>query len=380
MATNYTGTHSPPPGQDSPAPGPGSIPIVSLPVDADPNNVSTMFLQQYRILADYAALVQASGKKNPLISNPSGSGFGAVAHVGPGGGTITPSLTGSSRWDGYIVIKIIGAGGLGVGTFQWSNDGGGTYGPTTAIPGGGIHTDTTSGVVVTFAGAFVALDTYAFRCADVGPSRWADNVSGIVRHGIDHLGMASDRYSEFIEMWDQPPTANTFNNLASPGTVWPGYPRWRAIIGGGGGNAITTIPAVFNAGLRYSACSMLNGVATNRIGSHFTISPGPSSLTQLDALVSNVSGFGLTVAGAYPNVGLGVIIGGPAIAAPQWVHCEWPALGAGRLFLNGIYAGAVAALVGGTDYQIAALGTIGTTTLIGPVRLRHHTDGTAPIF
>lgn len=91
-------------------------------------------------------------------------GFSAVTQVGVGVGTVATSGSTGNDTGLSVQIKIIGAGGLGVGTFQWSNDGGTTFGTTTTIPGGGSHTDARSGITVVFAGAnFDATDTYSFE-------------------------------------------------------------------------------------------------------------------------------------------------------------------------------------------------------------------------
>lgn len=98
-------------------------------------------------------------------------GFSSVTHVGPGTGTVTPSA-GSPVPTGYqsasangrsYRILIIGNGGLGVGTYRLSTNGGTTYGDTTTIPGGGATTaDPETGIIATFAGTFTAGDTYSW--------------------------------------------------------------------------------------------------------------------------------------------------------------------------------------------------------------------------
>lgn len=116
----------------------------------------------YTISATQLWAIGAGGNR---YSNLSGGtlrppGFSSVTHAGAGTGTVTPSGTNTGGLS--IVVKIIGSGGLGVGTFQWSADGGTTFGATTTIPGGAIYTDSASGIIITFAGTFTATDTYSF--------------------------------------------------------------------------------------------------------------------------------------------------------------------------------------------------------------------------
>lgn len=60
MSSNYVGN---PTATESPSatPGQGVYPTVVVPADADPNNVATMFSQQYPVLADFIAYVQSRG-------------------------------------------------------------------------------------------------------------------------------------------------------------------------------------------------------------------------------------------------------------------------------------------------------------------------------
>lgn len=95
------------------------------------------------------------------------STVGVITVVGSGtAGWVTQV---SSPLDNYAaVINIVGAGALGVGTFTYSLDGNNTPGGQTLIPGGGAYAIPNSGVVVTFSGTFVALDTYAFATTTAG--------------------------------------------------------------------------------------------------------------------------------------------------------------------------------------------------------------------
>lgn len=61
MSSNYTGV---PTGEQPPAaiPGPAVDPIIVLPVGTDPFNVDTMFVQQYKVLADYISYLQQTAQ------------------------------------------------------------------------------------------------------------------------------------------------------------------------------------------------------------------------------------------------------------------------------------------------------------------------------
>jgi hypothetical protein len=87
------------------------------------------------------------------------------ARVGTSTGTITVAGTAA---DSYVVkVKIIAAGTLGAGTFQYSLDNGRTYSPTITIPAGGTYVLASTGLTLTFvAGAgpayFDVGDVHAF--------------------------------------------------------------------------------------------------------------------------------------------------------------------------------------------------------------------------
>lgn len=75
----------------------------------------------------------------------------------------------ASYVDGYDVrVTIMQGGGLGVGTFKYSIDGGDNYSGETQIPANGRFGISGTGLMMTFAGTQTALDTFAFTTT--GPS------------------------------------------------------------------------------------------------------------------------------------------------------------------------------------------------------------------
>lgn len=98
-----------------------------------------------------------------------------------GPGTISAQLTAPSD-DYQVTITIDGAGGIGVGTFHYTVDGGNTQSATIQIPGGaGKYAIPNTGLVVTFAnggGAFVVGDTYAYYAATAGYTTTSLNTAG----------------------------------------------------------------------------------------------------------------------------------------------------------------------------------------------------------
>lgn len=272
MASNHTGTATPTPGAlaPSPAPAPGAAPVTSIPEDVDPNNVATMFAQQYPTLADYIAFLQSASRVNIPVApgSSTGFGFGAITHSGGGTGTITPS--GVSLGGQYCVVKIMSSGGLGVGSFQFSTDGGSTYGATTTIPGGGTYTDG-SGIAITFAGTFTSTDTYAFRCIDAPLQMWHDP-SGRARELVDHLGFLNGQVSSHREDWTL--DATSAFAAASSDVYIPGNSRWKYTLGTAGVDPTLAfvVPQAdalgnFNC-LRFtgstSVANLINGVRTSR--------------------------------------------------------------------------------------------------------------------
>lgn len=100
MSSNYVGN---PTGVQPPAiqPAPGVAPVVVLPADNDPNNVATMFLQQYKVFADYIAYLMQAGTGS--VS------FKGIIIDGVGGIPVTPiagqlSVSGNSTFTGTIAV------------------------------------------------------------------------------------------------------------------------------------------------------------------------------------------------------------------------------------------------------------------------------------
>jgi hypothetical protein len=95
----------------------------------------------------------------PAASATPGS-CGAIVHVGSG-----PAMTAAgAAYDTFqAIVRVVAAGALGSGTFQYSMDGGDTYSSVIVIPSGGTYLIPDSNITLTFpAGTYVANDTYSF--------------------------------------------------------------------------------------------------------------------------------------------------------------------------------------------------------------------------
>jgi hypothetical protein len=95
----------------------------------------------------------------------------------PTTGVITVAGAGTAGWvtqasspgDAYnVLLTIKTPGAPGTAAFTYSLDGGGNTSPTIAVPGSGVYAIPGTGVVLTFAGTFVAADTYALTTAAAG--------------------------------------------------------------------------------------------------------------------------------------------------------------------------------------------------------------------
>jgi hypothetical protein len=94
--------------------------------------------------------------------------IGPVTKVGTG-----PDITvaGTIKAAADAILKIVGAGGRNVGTYQLSLDGGDAWGTVRTIPVDGAITVGTTGATITFpAQAAVAGDTYSFELLEPVPS------------------------------------------------------------------------------------------------------------------------------------------------------------------------------------------------------------------
>lgn len=197
MSTDYTGNKKAAQAP-SPAPGPGVLPGIIVPADNDPNNVATMFVQQYKTMADYWAWLQNVAEFNPPYTNGNSGGFTTVAHVGSGTGTVVPSGNVKINTGTNVVLQILSNGATGTATFQTSINGGTTYGGTQTTSAS--MTDATSGITLAFTGTFVSSDTYQFLSAFT-PLEAFTQADGYVRSLTDHNGYRMGRVTEVIQNW-----------------------------------------------------------------------------------------------------------------------------------------------------------------------------------
>lgn len=94
--------------------------------------------------------------------------IGPVTKVGSG-----PDITvaGTVKAAADVILKIVGAGGRNVGTYQLSLDGGDAWGTVRTIPVDGAIVVSTTGATITFpAQSAVAGDTYSFELLEPVPS------------------------------------------------------------------------------------------------------------------------------------------------------------------------------------------------------------------
>lgn len=86
-----------------------------------------------------------------------------------GSGTLSWITQASSTLDNFdVLVTVSAAGALGAATFTWSVDGGKDTSGITLVPSGGVFVIPGTGVVLTFAGTFVAADTYEFKTSTAG--------------------------------------------------------------------------------------------------------------------------------------------------------------------------------------------------------------------
>lgn len=91
---------------------------------------------------------------------------GTVTIGGGGINNVTQQSSPLDAWKAKVSITIAGA--LGTAAFTWSLDNGTTPSAQVVTTGGGKYAIPNSGIVLTFAGAFVALDVYAFDTTGPG--------------------------------------------------------------------------------------------------------------------------------------------------------------------------------------------------------------------
>jgi hypothetical protein len=129
------------------------------------------------------------------------NGFSLVTHTGLGTGTIVPS--GNCGTNNIYFILISTSGGLGVGQFRLSYDGGLTYSSPITIPGGGVYQDPNTFLTLTFAGLFVIQDVYWFKPLFSPLEVFKDNQ--LQAHSlVDHSGFPMGRRTEIREEWLDP--------------------------------------------------------------------------------------------------------------------------------------------------------------------------------
>lgn len=109
----------------------------------------------------------AGGQVQAMELNPSVAGTNsAVSQVGAGPAV---SVSGSPN-DAYsVIVNVTTGGALGVGQFQYSQDGGNDFSSTFVIPSGGTFVIPNTGLTLTFAaGTYVVGTSYAFTCVAPG--------------------------------------------------------------------------------------------------------------------------------------------------------------------------------------------------------------------
>lgn len=116
-------------------------------------------------LSNGVLTVLKTPKPGLSVNNPA-PGISAVVHSGGGSGTVTAAGTPLGNFS--VVIQITASGGLGVGAFQVSVDGGSNFSSPLTIPPSGSYAvplpsgTAETGADVTFAGTFTSGDTYSF--------------------------------------------------------------------------------------------------------------------------------------------------------------------------------------------------------------------------
>ncbi len=239
MATPHTGN---PDGQNgaSPAPAPGVVPIFTEPADGDDLNAASVN-QAFSTGADFTAYIQSCARISPpIVGAANSTGFSSVTHTGGGTGTVVPS--GTSNGGIFFVVQIDTSGGLNVGKYKYSINGGLTYSSAVTIPVSGVTAALGGvGIVLTFAGTFTATDTYAFRSADTPQHLYSDpNDSPLYR--IDHLGFPGGNIGRFREDWQ-----NKCANQTSTAAAITGNTKWAVTITNGSTISLGEVPSVLGS-------------------------------------------------------------------------------------------------------------------------------------
>lgn len=181
---------------------------------------------------------------NPLQSTPN------VSQSGPGSGVVTAQAnSGGPSGEYQVLVKILQAGGLGTGTFQYSTNGGTTYSAQFTIPSGpGTFLIGATNVVVTFSGTFSAGAIYAFSTA------W------ITQYGVDEqssLSLAVSCQNQWATLspaspsgqyvlWAQAASPEVVTALVIPDPVIPGQVDLTLIGASNGPVSAAAITAVSN--------------------------------------------------------------------------------------------------------------------------------------
>lgn len=215
--------------QPSLPPGPGVLPTVYLPADTDGASWANL-AQGTKTDTDFIGHIQSAVRLDTPAVSP-GTGFTQPVRTGTGTGTITPGsssvITGGQLKTAAglrVQIKIVTPGAIGTATFQTSLDGGNTYGSVQTSAA--TVTDSTSHVVQSMAGTFVAGDIYNFRSAFTPLASWVDN-GGRNRSLVSHNGFAGGQVIQNATAWDISATDGG---------------RWTTNISGGGNVSVIQAP------------------------------------------------------------------------------------------------------------------------------------------
>lgn len=225
MATPYAPVGTPVSAQSpSPAPTPGSSPVVAIPDDTDALNAASV-AQMVKVPTDYLTYLQQTANWRPPLQPNGLTGFTSVTHSGSGTGTVTPASASQTLLQRTIapvsvVVKIIAGGAVGTATFQISLDGGNSFGST--ITTAATYRDPNSFITMTFSGTFTIGDRYAFSPTDCPRAAFLDRL-GNPGHVIDHNGLMTGKGARFEETWAYFLDQNTVGSNNVCGNRWNAY-------------------------------------------------------------------------------------------------------------------------------------------------------------